>query len=189
MLGKALLKRLFAGNEVLGVSKTGREKTFGCDLSKKEEVDRLFKEHLFHLVIHSAAYSDVDGCERDPKLAHESNALATKHLSQNCGLKNTPFIYISTDYVFDGQKKSLYEESGTVFPINFYGMTKLAGEYYTKLLAPLSVIVRTSWLFGAGNPGSFVNAILERLKKEKVLRVLEDQVDSPTFVVDLSAAI
>lgn len=189
MLGRALVRRLSARHAVTAVSKSGREGALAFDLRKEPEVRRLFEKSVFDLVIHTAAYSDVDGCERDPALAHESNGLATRHLAEACGRKKIPFIYISTDYVFDGRKSAPYAEGDPVSPVNIYGMTKLEGEHYAKDLATVSAIVRTSWLFGAGNPSNFVNAIAERLTKEKVVRVLDDQEDSPTYVADLASAL
>ncbi|OGW83378.1 MAG: dTDP-4-dehydrorhamnose reductase [Omnitrophica bacterium RIFCSPHIGHO2_02_FULL_51_18] len=188
MLGRKLIRRLAPANQITGVSKSGREGAFACDLAKGADVGKIFSRN-FDLVIHAAAYSDVDGCEKEPQLAHEANALATKNLAALCGQKGVPFIYVSTDYVFDGQKKSPYRETDATGPVNIYGLTKLEGEYFTKQLAPLSAVVRTSWLFGEGNPKSFVNAITQRLKTEKVVRVLADQEDSPTSVEDLSEAI
>ncbi len=189
MLGRALVGRLSARHAVTVVSKSGLEGTLSFDLRKEPEVRRLFEKSAFDLVIHTAAISDVDGCERDPVLAHESNGLATRHLAEACGRKKTPFIYVSTDYVFDGRKSAPYTEVDPVGPVNIYGMTKLEGEHHAKDLAPVSAIVRTSWLFGAGNPSNFVNAVAERLKKEKVVRVLDDQEDSPTYVADLAIAL
>ncbi|MGH7197919.1 MAG: dTDP-4-dehydrorhamnose reductase [Candidatus Omnitrophota bacterium] len=189
MLGRALVRRLAARHEVTATSKSGRENTLACDLRREAEVRRLFQERSFELVIHTAAYSDVDGCERDPGLAHESNSLATRHLAQACGEKKIPFVYVSTDYVFDGKKHSPYAENDPIGPVNIYGMTKLEGEYHAKRLAPFSAVVRTSWLFGPANPANFVNAVMERLKNEKVVRVLDDQEDSPTYVADLAGAL
>lgn len=189
MFGRVLMKTLAGSGEVTGVSKSGKYGTLICDLANAEQIDDLFSSNRPDMVIHTAAYSDVDGCERDPKLAHESNALATKYLAQNCGARGIPFIYISTDYVFDGRKKTLYTEKDVTCPVNVYGMTKLEGEHYTRSCAPVSAVVRTSWLFGAGNPNNFVNAITERLRKEKIVRVLADQEDSPTYVKDLAFAV
>ena len=188
MFGRVLAKRLLKGNQVLGISKSGNHQTTICDLAKPEEVERLFQGKSFDLAIHTAAYSNVDGCELHPELAHQSNALATKYLATNCGRRRVPLITISTDYVFDGRKTAPYRESDPTCPINVYGMTKLAGEHYTQKLAFVSAILRTSWLFGPGNPDNFVNAIVRRLQKEKTVSVLDDQEDSPTSVEDLAEA-
>ncbi|OIO38247.1 MAG: hypothetical protein COT00_01855 [Candidatus Omnitrophica bacterium CG07_land_8_20_14_0_80_50_8] len=188
MLGHVLVRALLTSHEVTGVSKNGNYDTRLCDLTNPEEVKKLFSGRRFDLVIHTAAYSDVDGCERNPKLAHESNALTTKYLAAACRPARVPFIYISTDYVFDGRQTALYSEKDLTCPINVYGMTKLEGEHYAAD-APLSVIIRTSWLFGPGNPNNFVNAILARLRSEKAAKVLADQEDSPTYTRDLALAI
>lgn len=188
MLGQALVKRLSKANQVLGVSKSGRGNSRACDLSQPAETEKVFSNN-FDLVIHTAAYSDVDGCEKEPALAQEANAVATKNLAQACGRRNIPFIYVSTDYVFDGKKKSPYTESDATCPVNIYGLTKLEGEFFTRRYAPIHAIVRTSWLFGEGPQNSFVNAILMRLKTETLVRVLDDQEDSPTSVEDLSEAL
>ncbi len=188
MFGKVLVKRLLKGNRVLGISKSGNHQTTVCDLAKPEAVERIFQAHPFDLVIHTAAYSNVDGCELHPELAHQSNALATKYLAANCGRRRVPLVTISTDYVFDGRKTAPYKENDPTCPINVYGMTKLAGEHYTQTLAPVSAIIRTSWLFGPDNPDNFVNAIVRRLQKEKTVSVLDDQEDSPTSVEDLAEA-
>ncbi len=140
-------------------------------------------------MINAAAYSNVDGCEKDPKLAHESNALAVKYLAAHCGRFGVPLIHVSTDYVFDGRKNSPYVESDGTAPVNIYGLTKLEGEYYAARCQSPSAIVRTSWLFGPGTSVNFVSAILERLKKENAVGVLDDQTDAPTYVADLVDAI
>jgi len=188
MFGKVLAKRLLKGNQVLGISKSGNHQTVICDLTRPEEVERLFQGNPLDLVIHTAAYSNVDGCELHPELAYQSNTLATKYLATNCGRRRVPLITISTDYVFDGRKTAPYKENDPTCPINVYGMTKLAGEHYTRKLACVSATLRTSWLFGPDNPDNFVNAIVRRLQKEKTVSVLDDQEDSPTSVEDLAEA-
>lgn len=189
MLGKALVALLSDRYEVLGISKRGMPGCRQCDLSAEKEVEGLFAPQKPMLLIHAAAYSDVDGCERDPKLAFESNVTASKHLSNACSKNRVPWIYVSTDYVFDGQKKSPYVETDAAGPINIYGMTKWCGEFYALSGNVHSAVVRTSWLFGPENPSNFVNAMLERLQKENVVSALDDQTDSPTYVKDLSAAL
>lgn len=189
MLGRVLVRQLASRHEVTSLSRSGREGSLVCDLRSSGEVAKVFDAQNFDLVIHTAAYSDVDGCERDPKLAYESNALATKHVAAECGKRNIPLVHVSTDYVFDGFKKSPYQEKDPVGPVNIYGLTKLEAEYHAKALARCSAVVRTSWIFGPDNPASFVNAITAKLKTEKVVRVLDDQEDSPTSARDLAEAL
>lgn len=189
MLGRTLVREWSAVHEVTGISRRGDQGVIACDLSRAEELEELFSKNAFQLVVHAAAYSDVDGCERDPNLAYASNALATRRLAALCGKNKIPLIYVSTDYVFNGRKKSSYTETDEVCPINIYGMTKLEGEVTTKELAWVSAIVRTSWLFGPDNPKNFVNQITSRLEKESEIRVLADQKDRPTYTGDLTAAL
>jgi dTDP-4-dehydrorhamnose reductase len=189
LLGQALMRRLSQKNEILGVTRSKKHKVLSCDLRDPGAVAGLFSNYSFNLVIHSAAFSDVDGCERDPENAYRSNVLATRFLAQHCREKNIPLLYISTDYVFNGLKKRDYEIDDTPSPINIYGMTKLGGEVEVKRHTVLSAIVRTSWLFGPGHPNNFLNQFLNRVKTEKVARILDDQKDSPTYVNDLAVAI
>lgn len=190
MLGAVLVKRLSKKFPVTAVARHPHDASVAaCDLTRSADVEKLFGAARFAGVIHTAAYSDVDGCEADPATAHAANALATRYLASACGRLRVPFVYVSTDYVFNGLKTVPYTEDDRSCPINVYGMTKLSGESYTRALAPVSAVVRTSWLFGPGNPKSFVNAIAARLKKDGAADVLDDQTDSPTSVEDLSDAL
>ena len=189
MLGRVLSRRFSSENEVVGVSKTGRDKTVACDISADKEITVLFQTTKPDLVLNAAAYSDVDGCERDPELAYACNALAVKYLAALCGACGVPMVHVSTDYVFDGRKNTPYVETDSTDPVNIYGVSKLGGEFYAAQEKSPTVIVRTSWLFGPENPANFVNAILGRLKKDAVVSVLDDQTDAPTYVGDLCLAI
>ena len=189
MLGRVLCRQLVPFYEVVGISKTGREGTIACDISNAPALSSFFEANKPDLVINLAAYSDVDGCERDPKLAHDSNSLAVKYLADICGRRGVPLIHVSTDYVFDGRRKMPYTEADPTGPVNIYGLTKLEGEFYASRCQSSSVIVRTSWLFGPGNPANFVNAITACLRKESAVEVLDDQIDAPTGAADLSMAI
>ena len=189
MLGRALVRRLSAGHRVSAVSKSGGggAAVAACDLTDARQTARLFVEPP-EMVIHTAAYSDVDGCERDPRLAYAANALAVRNLAGECRRLRVPLVHVSTDYVFDGRKASPYETDDPVFPINVYGLTKLHGEHFART-SPVHAVVRTSWLFGPGNEKNFVNAVLECLRKLGAADVLDDQEDAPTYVEDLSEAL
>ncbi len=190
MLGRELCGLLSLKQDVVGVSRSGRDGSIACELSQEAEISAVFRKHQPDLVINTAAYSDVDGCERDPKRAHESNALAVKYLASLCGRVAVPLVHISTDYVFDGyDQKTPYTETAPTGPRCVYGLTKLEGEYYAARCKSASVVVRTSWLFGPGNPANFVNVMTERLKTQESVSVLADQVDAPTSVTDLSLAL
>ena len=189
MLGQTLMKRFGRRHGVTGISRSGKNGLTPGELSDAAQVRALFDKTPYDLVIHSAALSDVDGCERDPAQAYASNALSTKYLAENCRARRVPLIYVSTDYVFDGNKRMPYVETDPAFPLNIYGMTKLAGEFFAHSVAPVGAIVRSSWLFGAENPVNFVNWAIRTLRERKAISVLDDQQDSPTYVEDLAEAI
>jgi dTDP-4-dehydrorhamnose reductase len=132
-------------------------------------------------VINCAAYTDVDGAEADPKTAHAVNEQGARNVAETAAR----VIYVSTDYVFDGAKPSAYVESDPVNPLSAYGRLKLAGERATLTASPHSLIVRTSWLFGAGGR-NFVETMLRLAEERDRVNVVEDQVGSPTFTGHLA---
>src|SRR3954469_15266284 len=132
-------------------------------------------------VINCAAYTDVDGAEADPKTAHAVNEQGARNVAETAAR----VIYVSTDYVFDGAKPSAYVESDPVNPLSAYGRSKLAGERATLTASPHSLIVRTSWLFGAGGR-NFVETMLRLAEERDRVNVVEDQVGSPTFTGHLA---
>lgn len=189
LLGKALTHQISSKFKVIGVSGSGRDGTEPCELSDKAQVERVLDQHHPDLLVNCAACSDVDGCERNPEQAYRSNATAVQVLAQACQKRKIPFIHVSTDYVFNGEKSTLYEVDDVTFPVNIYGLSKLAGEFYAETFTYQTCVIRTSWLFGKGPANNFVNAILARLKSDKKVGVLDDQIDSPTSAVDLAKAI
>ena len=149
------------------------------------------------LVIHPAAWTDVDGCARDPALAFRRNGLAVKWLAAACRQSGAALLHISTNEVFDGWRtdREGYRENDEPGPINPYGESKLAGERFAQeefegAEAPLW-IVRTAWLFGP--PGDDFPVKILRAARGKqgtdALRVVSDEIGSPTYVADLAAAI
>jgi len=139
------------------------------------------------IVIHTAAYTDVEGCEKNPKLARQVNFEGTRNLALACQKIRATMVYISTDYVFDGQKNKPYQEDDQPNPINIYGQIKLAGEKAVQNICPKYLIVRTAWLFGEGR--NFVQTILKLAKEKKTLKVVNDQVGSPSYALDLARTI
>lgn len=140
------------------------------------------------LVIHTAAYTDVDGCEKWPEKAFAVNTQGTANVVDACAELKTPLVYISTDFVFDGKKRAPYREYDPTNPIQVYGRSKLAGEFYVSRLLRKFFIIRTSWLFGKHGK-SFPAAILDQAEKGKELRVVNDQTGSPTLTNDLCQGI
>jgi len=187
MLGKALTECL-PDRKTIGVSRSEPGEK-GLDAADRRAVERFLNSRKTAVVIHAAALADVDGCEKDPLGAYRSNALTAQVLAQACSERRIPLIYVSTDYVFGGKKTDAYVETDPVGPVNVYGLTKLAGEWFIGRSTSPWAIVRTSWLFGAGSPANFVNAIAKKLKTEKEVAVLDDQRNCPTYTKDLCRAL
>jgi len=137
------------------------------------------------MVIHCAAMTDVDGCERNPDLAFKINGVGTWTLACACASVDAAIAYVSTDYVFDGDKDKPYTEFDRPNPINVYGASKFAGEKAVKEVCKKYYIVRTSWLF-APHGKNFAISILKAAEARPELRVVADQVGSPTYAKDLA---
>lgn len=137
-------------------------------------------------VIHLAAMTQVDHCEIEPQRAWAVNAEGTRHLAEAAGESGARFIYLSTDYVFDGAKQGEYLEDDRPHPINVYGRTKLEGERHARGL-PGSAIIRTSWVVGEGR--NFVRTIVAAARGGRALQVVDDQLGRPSFADDLAPAI
>jgi dTDP-4-dehydrorhamnose reductase len=140
------------------------------------------------VVIHAAALTDVDGCERNPDEAYRINALGAKHVALACAELNAALVYISTDYVFDGAKGEPYDEDDATNPLSAYGRTKLAGEHFARELAPRHYIARTSWVY-ARDHKNFVTRVLQLAHERSRLSMVTTEVGSPTYTLDLAVAI
>jgi dTDP-4-dehydrorhamnose reductase len=141
-------------------------------------------------VVNCAAYTRVDDAEDEPELCMELNGLAPGRLAAACRERNVRFVHVSTDYVYDGTKESAYVESDATGPINAYGRAKLAGDRAVMEAHPDGhLILRTSWLFGAGGR-NFVNTMIGKWREgERRFRVVNDQHGRPTWAADLARAI
>ncbi|MDD4871754.1 MAG: dTDP-4-dehydrorhamnose reductase [Kiritimatiellae bacterium] len=140
-------------------------------------------------VVNCAAYTDVDGAEKEKGKAFDVNRDGVRRIAGWCRRSGVSLLHISTDYVFDGKSKTAYSENSRVNPLNIYGMSKLGGEEEIKSSGINYIIARTQSLFGA-NGRNFVRTILSRLGNgPEPLKVVDDQVSSPTYTVHLSDAI
>ena len=139
------------------------------------------------IVVHTAAYTNVDNCERDKELAYRVNGEGTRNIAIACSRIDAMMIYISTDYVFDGTKGEVYHEDDQPNPINIYGDSKLRGEKEIQETLSDYLIIRTSWLYGPKGK-NFVDTILRIAQEKKELKIVNDQVGSPTFTIDLANA-
>jgi dTDP-4-dehydrorhamnose reductase len=158
------------------------------DLAEIDGTVNMIEQTRPDVVIHCAAYTNVDGAEQNPEQAFRVNALGTCNLAIACSQWDVPLCAISTDFVFDGQKGEPYLEWDCPHPINTYGASKLAGEASIREIWPKHWIVRTSWLYGI-HGSCFPATILAKAEKESSLNVVTDQKGSPTYARDLAQAL
>jgi dTDP-4-dehydrorhamnose reductase len=181
-LGSDLLKILPAKHQVIGCDIQDWDIT---DLkSTLENVGRIRPEVL----VNAAAYTDVDGCELNPDLAYRVNTLGAHNLAIACQKLGAVMVHVSTDFVFDGEKGSPYLEFDQPRPLSVYGKSKLASEQWVAAVLNTYFIVRTAWLYGKKGK-NFVKTILKLAEEKDVLRVVDDQVGSPTYSWDLAQKI
>ena len=140
------------------------------------------------VVIHLAAYTDVDGCESDKERAFAVNADGARHVALAASKCRAKMVYLSTDYVFGGDKGEPYSESDSPRPLNVYGHSKLKGEQYVQTGVKDFLIIRTQWLYGPFGK-NFVDSILRQAEEKEALSIVDDQTGSPTYTVDLAKAI
>jgi dTDP-4-dehydrorhamnose reductase len=158
------------------------------DVTNSTQVDNAFDLIKPNFCINCAAYTAVDKAETETDLAYKINVLAVENLANSCKKQNIPFIHISTDFIFDGTKKTPYLETDATNPLGVYGKTKLDGELILQKTWEKHIIIRTSWVYSQfGN--NFMKTML-RLGAEKTeLSVVSDQTGTPTYAVDLAHAI
>ncbi len=159
-----------------------------ADIRDARQVRRLLARERPDWIILAAAYTDVDGSERNHELAFSVNRDGTRNVSVAARELDAKLCYLSTDYVFDGASRRPYEPEDPVHPLNVYGASKLAGEQAVQEQAGHWLIVRTSWLFGTARP-CFPEKILASADSLPELKVVNDQIGSPTYTRDLAAAI
>ncbi|MBR2214257.1 MAG: dTDP-4-dehydrorhamnose reductase [Selenomonadaceae bacterium] len=152
------------------------------DTAKMEEQVRRFSPEA---VIHCAAYTAVDKAEDEKETAYAVNAMATRNLAVICRDLGAKFIYISTDYVFPGKGEKFYEPEDAKEPLNAYGASKLAGEEAVQEMLTNYFIVRISWVFGR-NGKNFIRTMLNLSETHNEIKVVADQIGSPTYTKDLA---
>lgn len=158
------------------------------DITDRESFSHIVDDSRPDLIIHCAAYTDVDGSARDPVLAHRVNALGTQNVALACQAGNIPLVHISTNEVFSGDNPAGYEEWMPLSPRNSYGVSKAAAETHVRSLLNRYYIVRTAWLYAPGGR-NFIHAILRRARETGSIRVVTDEIGNPTYVSDLAQAI
>ena len=155
------------------------------DVAKPDEIRTKLGNLDFDVLINAAAFTNVDVCETETDRAFAINAEAPKVLAEICAKRGAKLIHISTDYVFDGQKRRPYVEEDAANPISAYGESKRAGEKFVLQTSDRHLVVRVSWVFGPDRP-SFVDAMIKRAREEEHIEAIGDKWSTPTYTEDLA---
>ena len=158
------------------------------DITDREMVKTAVSHHRPHLIIHTAAMTNVDGCAENPELAYKINGLGTQNVALAAQEFGCELLHISTNEVFGGTRPQGYQEWMPYDPVNPYGQSKAAAETYVRDLLSRFYIVRFSWLFAPGGR-NFIHAILNRARETGAISVVTDEIANPTYVADLAQAI
>lgn len=158
------------------------------DITAEDQIRAFFTKIKPDLVINTAAITDVDGCENQFGKALEVNGIGPYYLAKVCKNYDIILVHFSTEMIFDGLKATSYFETDCPNPLLAYGLTKYVGEQNIKRSGCKYAIMRTSWLFGGGVP-KFVNNFVERAKQQTSIKVVDDQIGSPTYTQDIAKAI
>ncbi len=191
-LGRAL-QTLYKGNEEYELLLTdtadfAKDGIVPLDITDKEQVDKLINELRPDYVVNAAAYTNVDGCEKNTDLAYAVNAIGPRYLAESTGKLGIPLVQVSTDYVFSGEKRNRpYTEMDRPGPASIYGASKLRGEQFVTGNTDRWFILRTAWLYGDGK--NFVRTMLRLAETKDTITVVNDQVGSPTSALELARAI
>lgn len=177
-LGAALLREWRTrGEQVIGFNRELLDLgNLSCVREELEPLD-------FDVLVNCAAQTNVDRCEREPEEARQINSGAVATLADICTRKKARFIHISTDYVFDGTKRTPYEEDDEPNPISKYGESKLSGERCVHAVSDRHLVVRVSWVFGPDRV-SFIDQIIQRAREQDCVEAIADKVSVPTYTLD-----
>ena len=159
------------------------------ELAQPETIKCLVEQWKPQIIINAAAYTAVDKAESEPELANKVNALAPQVLSEEANKSQALLIHISTDYVFDGKSNRPYQENDLTNPLSIYGETKLAGEQAISSICSNYLILRTAWVYGSGGKSNFVKTMLRLGSQKSELKVVSDQIGSPTWATDIAQTI
>jgi dTDP-4-dehydrorhamnose reductase len=166
-----------------------RTTLLGLDVTDAEAVARTVAETRPRTVFHLAAWTDVDGAEREPDAARRTNVLGSEHVARAAADAGARLVALGTDFVFDGAKRGAYTEADPPAPLSVYGRTKAEAEDRVRDACPEGhLIARAAWLYGGGG-ANFVDAVLDRARAGETLRVVTDQAGCPTWTEDLAAAL
>ncbi|MEJ7611179.1 MAG: dTDP-4-dehydrorhamnose reductase [Ferruginibacter sp.] len=158
------------------------------DITDEKAVADFFDRQPIRICVNCAAYTAVDKAEEEKEIAEKINSNATAYLAKACKKHNSVLFHISTDYVFNGRGTQPYKPDDTTDPVNFYGITKLAGEQKAKEENPGTIIIRTSWVYSSFGK-NFVKTMLRLMHERESIGVVADQKGTPTYAADLAAGI
>ena len=158
------------------------------DLEQSDMIDRIVSAINPGVIVNAGAYTAVDKAEFEPERALAINRDGAGHLASIASRRKTPFIHVSTDYVFDGKKPTPYHEEDRPLPLGVYGRSKLEGEQAVLNACPTAIVLRTSWCFSE-HGSNFVKTMLRLAGTQKVIRVVDDQHGAPTATHDIATAI
>jgi len=160
------------------------------DVADFDRTRRVLMDLSPHVILNTTAYHRVDDCENQPELAFQVNALAVLNLVRIANDSDAVLLHISTDYVFDGNTREPYTESSQPLPLSVYATSKLSGEFLVRAAAQKYFLIRTCGLYGVagshGKGGNFVETMIAKAKRREPIRVVDDQVVTPTYTVDLA---
>jgi dTDP-4-dehydrorhamnose reductase len=183
------LCRVLTGQDVSVVPLTRQE----IDVADSTRVERVLGSIQADVVISTAAFHKVEECEKEAARSFAVNAIGPRNLALACRQNNTVLVHFSTDYVFDGGQRRPYRETDLPRPLNVYGVSKVAGEHMVRLTWERHFVIRTCGLYGvagsAGKGGNFVETMLKKGSEDAPVRVVHDQVLTPTFTGDLAEAV
>jgi len=158
------------------------------DISNREQIFSIVDSFQPNVIIHCAAYTDVDGCVTNPELAYQVNSLGTQNVVLACHRNDAAMVHISSNEVFAGDRPDGYDEWMMPDPQNIYGRSKTAGEFHVRSILQRYYVVRTAWLYAAGGR-NFIHTILRLAQQGNQLRVVTDEIGNPTYAKDLAEAI
>jgi dTDP-4-dehydrorhamnose reductase len=179
--------RAFAADGVVGLGHGD------VDITDATAVATVLARHTPRIVVNTAAFHNVPRCETEPEAAYRVNAIAPRWLAQECAKHGARLVHVSTDYVFDGTKAAPYVETDRPNPLNVYAQSKLAGEYAVLSTDGGHQVVRSSGLYGLqpcrAKGGNFIDTMYKLAREKPEVRVVDDEVLTPTFNADLAAQI
>jgi dTDP-4-dehydrorhamnose reductase len=159
------------------------------DLTNGDSIRQTIEKNKPKVIINCAAYTAVDRAESEPETSKLVNAIAPQIMAEEACKLSSFLIHISTDYVFNGEKNKAYLETDITQPLGVYGNTKLEGEMGIKNNCDKYIIIRTAWVYGVFGKGNFVKTMLRLGQEREELKVVADQIGSPTWTYDLAIAI